>query len=147
MGVIPYKVIFFDLGDTLVDSKRPEWTPGAREVLAQLHGVARLGVISNTGDLTRDKLAALLPADFDWGLFDADLVLLSGEVGIEKPDPRLFRLAVEKSGEPGNRCLYCSENLLESLAAEIAGMHAARITAFQIAELAGALERLSGDKG
>src|SRR5579872_2537907 len=93
------QVIFFDLGDTLISSSTPNWLPGARQLLATLRGLGlRLGVISNTGNLSRDQLKPRLPADFDWALFDGELVLLSSEVGIAKPSPGIFEAAVHRAG-------------------------------------------------
>ena len=53
----------------------------------------RLALVSNgPGDLQRIKLAA---ADLS-GLFDR--VIISGEVGVAKPRPRIFMLALESLG-------------------------------------------------
>jgi len=123
-----HPVIFFDLGLTLVGPDPKEWTPGAKTVLSDLRAAkVRLGVISNTRDLNRPELEAKLPSDFKWTLFTSKLVLLSSEVGIEKPDLRIFRLAIERSGLAAAECLYCSEDLLETLAAQSVGMSAARV--------------------
>jgi FMN phosphatase YigB (HAD superfamily) len=122
------KVIFFDLGMTLVDPDTKRWIPGAQAVLKALpaEGV-RLGIISNAGAMTRTQLKKLLPADFDFNIFEAKLVVLSSEVKIEKPRLDIFRLAVKNAGITAAQCLYCSENLLETLAAQRAGMSAARV--------------------
>ena len=88
------KVIFFDIGNTLVSKK--QWLPGAQEfVRAVKEKKIRVGLISNTGDLTRDKLQQLLPEDFDFGTFEDGLILLSSEIGIEKPSLGIFSLAVQ----------------------------------------------------
>lgn len=122
------KVIFFDLGMTLVGADTTKWMPGAKTVLKALRteGV-RVGVISNTGDWTRAQLKKQLPADFDFSAFEANLVLLSTEVKIEKPSLEIFRLAVKRAGVPAAQCLYCSESLVETVAAQRAGMVAARV--------------------
>jgi FMN phosphatase YigB (HAD superfamily) len=123
-----HRVIFFDLGLTLVGSDSKQWNPGAQTVLSQLRSAdLRLGVISNTGNLTRADLEARLPPDFKWSTFISKLILLSSEVGIEKPDLRIFRLAVERAGISAEKCLYCSEDLLETLAAQRVGMAATRV--------------------
>jgi len=145
MDPTPLRVVFFDLGDTLVERDpdalpdlRFRWLSGAEAALAALRqsGLA-IGVISNTGSLSRDQLQALMPAGFEWSLFDADLVLLSSEAGIEKPDSRLFRLALSRamtatiSGmslrvDPAE-CLFCGESMVETLVAQQVGMRAARV--------------------
>src|SRR5262245_25399537 len=48
------KVVFFDLGETLVRTTDRSWVPGALDALAVLRDAGlRLGVISNTGALSR----------------------------------------------------------------------------------------------
>jgi FMN phosphatase YigB (HAD superfamily) len=119
--------VFFDLGDTLVDSRRG-WIPGAKSVINDLRARhVRLGVISNTGDRTRDQLNEALPADFDWTVFDPTLVVLSSEVGVAKPDPEIFKKAVAASGLEAGGCLFCTEDLFDVLAAQSVGLVAARV--------------------
>src|SRR5262249_23441719 len=118
-----------DLGDTLV-TQSTEWVAGAKATLAaaQNKGI-RLGIISNTGNLPRNKVLDLLPGDFDFSDFEAGLVILSSEVGHEKPAKEIFELAVTKAGNDSSDCLYCSESLVETLAAQRVGMRAARVLA------------------
>ncbi len=90
-------VIFFDIGSTLVQDSQ-NWVPGAKDVLIQLRSSGiRLGLISNTGTLDRTEFIPHLPSDFDLLVFDQDLILLSKEVGIEKPDLRIFLQAVRQA--------------------------------------------------
>ena len=122
------KAVFFDLGATLVVSDPIGWNEGAKAALVALRALdVRVGIISNTGDMTRDQLLPMLPADFDFSRFDADLVLLSSEVGVAKPLPGIFELAVTRAGVPAEQCLYCSEDFRESLAAQGSGMCVARL--------------------
>src|SRR5436190_23370908 len=110
------QVIFFDLGDTLVDAATRRFLPGAQVLLSRLSSKGvRLGIISNTGNLDRAQLTAQLPPGFDWARFEQTTVVLSSEVGVEKPDPAIFHLAVSMAGIAASLCLYCSENLLETL--------------------------------
>lgn len=119
---------FFDLGDTLVRSADRSWLAGAKKALraAKAAGL-RLGIISNTGDLDRAQLSELLPEDFDWGDFEPALVILSSEVGVEKPSPEIFLKAVAASGAGPAECLFCTEDLTDALAAQRAGMIVARV--------------------
>jgi FMN phosphatase YigB (HAD superfamily) len=133
MAALPFQVVFFDLGETLVtkpaSGPRMVWVPGAPASLDKLasQGV-RLGVISNTPGLTRPQLLQRLPTDFDFGRFETGLVILSSEIGdIEKPDPEIFHRAITAAGVAAAQCLYCSESLLETLAAQQTGMRAARL--------------------
>lgn len=113
--------VFFDLGDTLLTIHPPEWIPGAQELLAALResGV-RLGVISNTRGRDRAGLGKYLPAGFSWDTFDPKLIVLSGEVGVDKPNPAIFKLALERAG--GALAVFCTENLTHSLASQRAGL-------------------------
>jgi len=139
------RVIFFDLGDTLVRAKsvspggvKFDWVQGAKEVLRELRQESlHLGIISNTASLSRKQLLKRLPSDFSFDIFDGDLILLSSEVTIEKPDARIFRLAISKAQhlpdaavnlkiDPCN-CLFCGESLEECLVAQRVGMVAARV--------------------
>lgn len=121
--------IFFDIGDTLVSGKN--WKSGAKECLGKLRQAAiPIGVISNTGDLTRDRLALLLPDDFDFALFRPELVVLSSEFREAKPNPAIFFHAIEKAAvEPWN-CVFVSENPRETWAAQLVGMHSFRMAEF-----------------
>lgn len=122
-------VIFFDLGDTLVSRTEPRWLTGAQALLKDLKQSGfRIGIISNTADLTpRAKILALLPADFDPGAFEAKLILFSSEIGKEKPDLAIFQEAITRAGKPASECLYCSEDIVETLMAQQAGMRSIRV--------------------
>ena len=121
------EVVFFDIGDTLVSKKR--WLPGAREFIGKLkEKKIRIGLISNTGDLSREAIQKLLPGDFDFAIFEEGLTLLSSEIGIKKPSLGIFSLAVQHAGVSPWNTLFIGESLTESLAAQRAGMQAARIT-------------------
>jgi FMN phosphatase YigB (HAD superfamily) len=121
------KVVYFDLGDTLVITDDRSWIPGAKDLLASLRAVpVRLGVISNTNGFKRSELSSFLPGDFDWRAFDNDLVILSSEVGVAKPDPEIFRIAIERTGLDAWACLFCTEDLLDTLVAQSVGMRVAR---------------------
>lgn len=150
------RVVFFDLGDTLVRQVGASpaaldfaWVSGAREALAGLQERGlRLGLISNTGTLQRPDLARMLPADFDFARFEDALVLLSAEVGIAKPDVRIFELALERaqSRDAGPvdpaACLYCGEDARESLVAQRAGMRSLRVDGAAGSEIGRLVETL-----
>ena len=120
-------VVFFDIGDTLVHEA--QWVPGALDLLETLRGRVRVGLLSNTGNATREELKGLLPPDFSFDDFEPALVILSSEVGMDKRDPEIFRLAAAGAGVPPAKCLYCSESAREVLVAQRAEMLAARIAA------------------
>ena len=70
---------------------RPE--PGTIETLRELRAAGlRLAVVSNADGRVDRFLAAAGLAD------ELELILDSGDVGIEKPDPRIFELALDRLG-------------------------------------------------
>ncbi|WP_298884367.1 HAD-IA family hydrolase [uncultured Bradyrhizobium sp.] len=130
-------VIFFDLGDTLVTTKPRAWLPKAKALLSSLRQSGlRLGIISNTPDLPRTEILKLLPADFDLSVFEANLVLFSSEIGMEKPQRAIFDEAVKRAKVPANQCLFCTENILDTLMAQLVGMHSIRVQTAPNSDLA-----------
>lgn len=91
--------------DTLIDAMRR--SEGLVEWLRELHrqGI-RIGVGSNmTSYIQYRKLEHLGVAPFvDW-------MVTSEEVGCEKPEPRFFRLCLEKSGVQPQECLFVGDSL------------------------------------
>ena len=78
--------------------------PDAEAALALLGGSgARAAVISNSNGSVRSILEALgLAASLDF-------VIDSSEVGVEKPDPRIFRLALERAGIGPGEAVYIGD--------------------------------------
>ncbi len=130
------KVIFFDLGETLV-TKDKQLIPGVKTMLAALHqqGI-RLGIISNTENLTRTEIVEMLPADFDFTVFEEQLIIFSSEVGVEKPDLAIFQLALTKTGISAEECLFCTEDLVHTLVAQQIGFRTARVLPPPTADIA-----------
>jgi FMN phosphatase YigB (HAD superfamily) len=121
------EVVFFDLGNTLVTGDRA-WVPGAKDILKELMvRNIRLGLISNTGNLSRNELSRRLPSDFDLNMFAPELVLFSSEVGIEKPSLSIFLEAVRRAAVSPGECLFCTEDLHHTVAAQRACMRTARL--------------------
>lgn len=79
--------------------------PEVPEVLAALRGRFRLGLISNgPSDLQRYKLKLFdLEREFD-------PIVISGEVGIAKPDPKIFRHALELAKVSPSEALYVGDS-------------------------------------
>lgn len=121
------QLVFFDLGETLITGNR-QWASGAKSVLERFSGSDfGVGVISNTGSFDKTEILAHLPVDFSWAPLEENLVILSGEVGFKKPDPEIFRLALERAAVPANACLFCTENLQHILVAQSLGYKTVRI--------------------
>ena len=119
-------VVFFDIGDTLVtDTGTRASALGCVETLVSAG--FRVGIISNTGDLTRTQLIGVLPTDFSFSPFDDELILLSSEHPFEKPSLRIFFEAMQTANTSPDRCVFVGESLEETVAAQSAGMHAVRI--------------------
>ncbi len=79
--------------------------PGSREGLQLLASTGvRLGIVSNADGLMGSRLEehGILQVGPGAGLA-VDCVIDSGNVGVMKPDPRIFRIALEAMGvEPGD---------------------------------------------
>lgn len=85
------------------------------------HGI-RLGVVSNSDGRVEDALRAA-------GLLDhLDVVVDSSVAGVEKPDPRIFHLALDRLGIAAGDSLYVGDvQEVDVAGAEAAGMAAALV--------------------
>lgn len=98
--------------------------PGAAGMVRRLAGRARLGVVSNTSDVSGvpGVLAAM-------GVADAfDLVLLSVEHGYRKPHPSIYERALAWFGVAADATVFVGD----SLAADYLGPTAAGMSAYLI---------------
>lgn len=104
--------------------------PESLEVLAQLRNAGlSLGLITNgPSELQRGKLRAVGIED----LFD--VVIVSGEVGWQKPQPQIFARALAAIGEPAEASMHVGDNLV----ADIGGARDAGLTAVWIDRSRGA---------
>jgi putative hydrolase of the HAD superfamily len=94
--------------------------PGTREALDRLRaGGLRLGVVSNSDGRVEEALIAA-------GLRDCfDVVLDSALVGVEKPDPAIFRAALDALGVAPGEALYVGDLYdVDVVGARAAGMEA-----------------------
>jgi HAD superfamily hydrolase (TIGR01549 family) len=117
--------ICFDCGDTLVDeatevkdeyevTQRAELIPGAAEVVRTLKRRGyRLALVA---DGPTGTFRNVLPVYGLWELFDA--FAISAEVGVEKPDARMFHTALEAlqiSPADHGRVLMVGNNLARDI--------------------------------
>ena len=97
--------------------------PDVLPTLERLRGTDLvLGLISNFEDWLERLLEALQVGRF------FEVTVISGIEGVEKPDPRIFRIALERAGVPAEASLYVGDNpVFDVKAAESVGMRAVLI--------------------
>lgn len=100
--------------------------PEAKVLFARLKELGyTVGVITNgPSDLQHGKLerSGLMP----W----CDFLVVSGDVGIHKPDPGIFLYTAEKYGLKPQECVYVGDHPVNDIEAALkAGMHAIRMNA------------------
>lgn len=142
------RALLLDLDDTLFDRRaaiarwaavrgldptiEPAWTPelphelvahvepepGLREILARVR--VPIAVVTNGGGAQRAKLAATGLADL------VGRVFVSSELGIDKPDPRIFEAAAAWAGVAPRECTFVGDDPERDLApARALGMRTA----------------------
>ena len=82
----------------------------------------RMGIVSNYPPELRDYLQRVGLAPY----FEA--IIISGVVGVEKPDPRIMELAMKEMRVQPEHCLYVGDHPFDVLCARKAGMDVAWIT-------------------
>ncbi|MDZ7291646.1 MAG: HAD family hydrolase [candidate division KSB1 bacterium] len=104
--------------------------PAAPETFARLKSMGyRLGVISNADGTVPDALSKFGVARF------FDCIIDSGLVGVEKPDPRIFEMALQQLGLPAERCIYVGDNYdRDVIGARQAGLIPILIDPFELVE-------------
>ncbi len=126
-GVAPERLADADavLAEALAGPADVVWSqvlPGAREAMAALVGSgARVAIVSNSDGTVASSLRSR-------GLLaDGTPVLDSGAVGISKPDPGIFLLALEALGVPPGRAWHVGDvpsvDVVGALAAGVHPLH------------------------
>ncbi|MCZ6573736.1 MAG: HAD family hydrolase [Planctomycetota bacterium] len=109
-----------ELSDAFCTAVRSAFRPfvGAEELLRELRKHLRIGLLTNgASSVQRHKIRQ---SGLD-GLFHA--VVVSGEVGVGKPDPEVFRVALEALGTPAAETVMVGNSLRHDIAgARAAGM-------------------------
>jgi putative hydrolase of the HAD superfamily len=106
-----------DFARPYVDALEFEPIPGAVRAVSELEQLGlRLAVVSNWDVALVGHLEQLGLA----GRFDA--VVTSAEAGAPKPDPRIFRLALERLGVRPERALHVGDSEADEEGARAAGM-------------------------
>ncbi|MEK4884692.1 HAD-IA family hydrolase [Bacillus sp. FSL W8-0223] len=118
LGVLNFKLgLHFHLSrqsERMLEMKKPieQWRPFAfvNSVLTKLkrHSYG-LGVISNWDHSARELLERHhLTAYFDH-------IIISSEVGVEKPDAAIFEIALKDAGVSGEECIYVGDNYYDDV--------------------------------
>ncbi len=111
LGLSPMAAAEFARRAHLEDREHPQglWrcpAPGALATLSALRARnLHLGVISNSGGKVEAHLGLAGLADY------LDLVIDSSQVGVEKPDPAIFRLALAQLGLSSHEAVYVGDLL------------------------------------
>ncbi|HXX94944.1 MAG TPA: HAD family hydrolase [Planctomycetota bacterium] len=93
--------------------------PEVPRALDSLRGRFRFAVVSNANGTVRDKLRRVGLA----GYFE--VILDSHEEGVEKPDPRIFRIALERLGARAEEALHVGDFYhIDVVGARAAGVRA-----------------------
>jgi putative hydrolase of the HAD superfamily len=96
------------------------WVSVALETLKS-RGI-RMSVISNSDGRVYSQLEACGVTPYMEAVFDSEIV------GVEKPDPRLFRHALDKLGLAAEECLYVGDNYcIDVVGANRAGIGAVHL--------------------
>lgn len=130
MPSMPYRVAFFDIGDTLGhaegEGRALQLHPFATTVsLLESFGAAlglRLGIITNSGSLGPADISGLLERAGLKSFFEPGLIVTSAEVGAKKPEAKIYDTAAERAGVPLGQCLYIGDAASEVEGAQRAGM-------------------------
>jgi putative hydrolase of the HAD superfamily len=101
------------LVDRIFAGLGPEESMNAAVVAARKNGL-KTALLSNSWGLS------LYPRDRFPDMFD--VVIISGEVGLRKPDPAIYELTVKELGVPAEACLFVDDHPGHLSAAQEAGM-------------------------
>jgi epoxide hydrolase-like predicted phosphatase len=104
-----------DLIESLFRGMKPA-EPMVDAVRSAHDGGVRTGLVSNSWSTThydRDLLGELF-----------DVVVISAEVGLHKPQPEIYVLAADRLGEPPERCVFVDDLRENCAGAEAVGMTA-----------------------
>ena len=99
------------------------------ELIQALRPRYKIGLLSNAWDDLRQVLDERFHVA---GLFDE--LVISAEVGLLKPDPRIYHLAVQRLGVQPAEAIFIDDVLVNVEAARREGLHAIQFTSFEQAQ-------------
>ena len=108
-------------------------TADARMVrlVRELHSRYRTGLLSNASARKPDRLVERYGLE---GLFD--VIVLSAAVGLAKPDPAIYRLALERLGTVAEATIFVDDYEPNVAAADALGIRAIHFTGYQALRMA-----------
>lgn len=99
-----------------------ELNDGFLDFIKAVHKQYKLAIISNDSS----RWSKYIREKFDINKY-FDVISISGDLKIEKPDERIFRLTIDKLGVQADDCLYVDDREGNLLAAQKVGMKAVMI--------------------
>ena len=123
-----FDCVLFDLGNTLIKQENPgvpyqslavELLPGVEQLLKELHGQVKLGIVSNTQTITAADIKKKLATVGIDHYFD--VVIATGELGIHKPDPAPITATIKAVDVKAERTIYIGDIETDLQAAHAAG--------------------------
>lgn len=123
------EVVFFDVRDTLGEVDRPGhlvlYKPSTEKLLEAMQNVVgvRLGVITNLPEgVTAEDGRKMLEEAGITPYLDKNGLIINHEAGASKPSLKIYQYAAQRLGVAPEQCMFVSENLIEVIGAEVAGM-------------------------
>jgi nicotinate-nucleotide--dimethylbenzimidazole phosphoribosyltransferase len=125
-----FDCVLFDLGNTLIAQENPgtpyqdlkvQVLPGVQELLHELHGKVKLGIVSNTKTITAADIQAKLATVSLEKYFSC--IIATAEFGTHKPDPAPITAAIGQLKCSAERTLYVGDIETDKQAALAAGAH------------------------
>jgi nicotinate-nucleotide--dimethylbenzimidazole phosphoribosyltransferase len=125
-----FDCVLFDLGNTLIAQENPgtpyqdlkvQVLPGVQQLLDELNGKVKLGIVSNTKTITAADIQAKLATVGLDKYFQC--IIATAEFGTHKPDPAPITAAIEQLQCAAGRTLYVGDIETDKQAALAAGAH------------------------
>jgi epoxide hydrolase-like predicted phosphatase len=98
------------------------WDAELLDFIRRLRPDYKTGIISDAWGDTRQAIAQHLTADI------FDVIVISAEEGVAKPDPEIFRRALSRLGVAPNETIFVDDRRKNVAGAQQIGMHAIRFT-------------------
>jgi nicotinate-nucleotide--dimethylbenzimidazole phosphoribosyltransferase len=125
-----FDCVLFDLGNTLIAQENPgtpyedlkvQVLPGVQQLLDELQGKVKLGIVSNTKTITAADIQSKLASVGLDKYFQC--IIATAEFGTHKPDPAPITAAIEQLQCTSDRTLYVGDIETDKQAALAAGAY------------------------